>query len=110
MIDALNAAGVDINDHSSAQLAMIFQSQKVAEHEVKSGCLVFYGDDDGIFHVMTVIDVWDNGYYVLAGACSGNKWTTDINKAAKKNAFVTVKPMSYWSSAKQFIADPFARG
>lgn len=107
MIDAFNVAGVPINDHSSAQLAMIFESKVVPPEEVKPGCLVFYGDDKSIFHVMAVLDVWDNGYFVLVGACGGNSTTTTPTGAAKRNAFVMTQRRDYWLSARKLIVDPF---
>ena len=65
IIDGLQAAGSNITDHTSSQLAVIFEHAKTTV--AKPGCLTFYGDEKGIFHIMAVANVWSNDTIHLSG-------------------------------------------
>ena len=106
VVAGLQYAGVNITDHTAAQLATIFEHKKT--DVVKPGCLIFYGDEDGIFHIMSVASVWQGGHYMLIGACGGDSKTKTVQDAARQRAAVETKHAGYWASAQMLIVDPFA--
>lgn len=109
VIWAMNQAGLPIRDHSSSQLAAIYEGNQVGIKTAYPGCLVFYGNtEDSIKHVMTVVDVWPDGTFAMVGARGGDAYCTKAETAAKLGACVDcVLGPAYWSRKFRFCADPF---
>ena len=102
----LRAAGFQIPDISSRNLAEIFKSKRVERNAATAGCIFFYGKQP-VHHVMACLTRWPDGHVILIGARGGNEKTTDCEIAYRSGSMVDVVTSDYWLSEFSFAADPF---
>ena len=99
VIWAFKQMGWRLNDMTSSELFDHFHHHRCLQPASNVGCLWFYGDSPAkLTHVMVVLEKWDNGEFILAGARGGNSKTTDNNIAYREKAFVDVVHGSYWNN------------
>lgn len=93
----------------AAELFSDYKGLAVPFAQAAPGCLVFYGTDiNHIDHVMSVLEHWDNGYIVLAGACHGDSSTISLDRAKEQGACICTQPQEYWFSHRVTCVDPFS--
>jgi len=73
-------------DWRARDLYKIFENKKV--NSATEGCLVFFADNDIIYHVEYV---WKNGLTI--GASGGGSKTLTRKDAIKQNAYVKMRPL-----------------
>ena len=108
IINALRAAGRQMDDISAQGLYDLFKGKPVDRLQAPHGSLYFYGKDAGhITHVMTVVEHWDGAGIVLVGARGGDRACLTLEDAAKRRAFVGAVWGDYWLSQFVSAVDPF---
>jgi cell wall-associated NlpC family hydrolase len=92
-------------DLTAAMLAEYFRKKTIPRLQAPPGSLFFYGAP--VSHVMVVIEHWDNGTIILAGARGGTSKTKTLDDATRDRAFVQSVWGDYWLSKFNCAVDPF---
>lgn len=104
-VEILKSVGKLPNDGDwrAADLFDMFKTASIQDRkDLKSGCLVFYGDP--IFHVEGVYGVLEDGKILTIGAMGGGSKTLTEKEAKEQNAYIRIRPIKgNWTHA----VDPF---
>ena len=97
--ELLASVGLDPAGDQSAQSLYDHFSNKGLQNIKELGSLVFYGKDlKNITHITMMLDP-----YRCIGANSGDSSTVNAQEAAKRNAFIKVRPYNYRSDVVAII-------